>query len=117
MPGDAMFPGSTIFSVTIPSNGRSNRGEGFGRARLVAGGMGALDGRLRLQRSCGGTGDPRFGTPQRRGGVIELLRRGGPLGLEAGDAIVRRACESQPSLRGFELGVGRLRPLFGGQGR
>ena len=117
MPGDAMFPGSTIFSVIMPSKGAAIAGEGVGGARLVAGGPGALDCRRGLQCPRGRTGDARFGAPQRRSGVIEFLRGGGPLGLQAGDAIVGRACEGQASFRGQELGCGRLRPLFGGKGR
>ena len=117
MPGDAMFPGSTIFSVIMPSKGAAIVVKDVGGARLVAGGPGALDCRRGLQCPRGRTGDARFGAPQRRSGVIEFLRGGGPLGLQAGDAIVGRACEGQASFRGQELGCGRLRPLFGGKGR
>ena len=36
--------------------------------------------------------------------------------MQAGDAIVGCPCERQASFRGLDLGRGRLRPLFGGQG-
>ena len=61
--------------------------------------------------------DARFGCPQRRNGVIEFLSGGGPLCLQAGDAIVGRACEGEASFRGQELGCGSVRTLFGGKGR
>jgi hypothetical protein len=115
MPGDARFPGSTIFPVITPSKGAAIVVKEWavlawsrrpGRSRRRHG----------LQRPRGRAGDARFGAPQRRSGVIEFLRGGGSLGLQAGDAIVGGAREGQTRFRGQELGCGRPRPLFGGQG-
>ena len=62
------------------------------------------DGGLRPGRRAGGA---RFGRAQRAGGVVELLRRGRALDVQAGNACVRRA-------RQREGGLGRL--LLGRRG-
>ena len=111
-----MFPGSTIFPVTVPSKGAAivvKDGMVFAWS-LAAWALSIADAPGMFER---GTGDAGFGTAQRRGGVVEFLRGGGPFGLEAGDAIVGRTCEGQASFRGQELRCSRLRSLFGGQGR
>ena len=117
MPGDAMFPGSTIFPVITPSKGAAILVKELMvlawslPARALSTAAAACS--ARADR----TGDVRFGAPQRRSGVVELLRGGGPFCLQAGDAIVGRAREGQAGFRGQELGCGRLRPLVGGKGR
>ncbi len=49
MPGDAMLPGSTIFSVTMPSKGAVIVAKDSVVLACVAGGAGAVDGRRGLQ--------------------------------------------------------------------
>ena len=107
VPGAAMLPGSTIFSVTTPSNGAVMRANDsvVPAASLAARALSTPD--TAALRAGGGAGGPRLGRAQRAGGVVELLRRGRALGVQAGNAFVRRA-------RQREGGIGRL--LLGRRG-
>ena len=96
-----MLPGSTIFSVTTPSNGAAMRENVsvVSAASLAAFAPStAADGGPRARRRAGG---PRFRRAEDTRHVVELLRGGRALGVQAGDARMRRA-------RQGERGVGRL---------
>ena len=86
---------------------RRDARERLGRARRLAGGACAFHAGHGGLRPRGRAGGARFGRAQRAGGVVELLRRGRALGVQAGDACVRRA-------RQREGGIGRL--LLGRRG-
>ena len=87
--------------------GRRDERERRGRACRLAGGACAFHAGRRGLRPGGGAGRARFGRAQRAGGVVEFLRRGRALGVQAGNAFVRRA-------RQREGGIGRL--LLGRRG-
>ena len=107
VPGAAMLPGSTIFSVTTPSKGAVMRANDsvVPAASLAARALSTPD-----TAACARAAAPaaRASAARRRArGVVELLRRGRALGVQACNAFVRRA-------RQREGGIGRL--LLGGRG-
>jgi hypothetical protein len=105
MPGIAMLPGSTSFSVIRPSNGRD--------AGRVAAGGGACQGFAGLPNARVGAGEPGFRRLQTGAGIVSFLRRRGLLLEERHDAVVRGRGERQRRARRITLGRRGARALIG----